>query len=172
MKPFTKIELLNLGIIFVILIILSVPNFILSIKRSRDVTRKNDLGEIMNVLDVYLDRYREFPASSDGKIVACAEGNIDQYTVFTSCEWGGPSPFGTLPSDPQKNMGASYIYLSNGKHYQVLGALEVTGDDEFREDVVKRNIGCGTRQCNFGRGYSNTPLDISLEEYENELLEK
>jgi len=40
------------------------------------------------------------------------------------------------------------------------------------QKIVKRNISCGVKVCNYGRSYSTTPLDKSLEEYENEIRAK
>lgn len=172
MNKFTKQEIIQLMIIFTVLVIISVPNFITSIRRSRDLTRKDDFSQIIHVLDAYQDRYKKFPESSNGKIVACTNGVLDEYTVFSPCEWGYLSPFGNIPSDPHKDKGASYTYLSNGNRYQLLGALEVAKDDEFDIKIKIRSLQCGNRICNFGRGYGNTPLDKSIEEYENEITPK
>ncbi|KKR85119.1 MAG: hypothetical protein UU32_C0039G0006, partial [Candidatus Woesebacteria bacterium GW2011_GWB1_41_10] len=46
MNFFDKQELKALGVIFGILLIISVPNFALSIKRARDLTRKNDIRDL------------------------------------------------------------------------------------------------------------------------------
>jgi hypothetical protein len=74
-----------------------------------------------------------------------------------------------LPNDPQEDRGLTYFYVSNGKRYQVFASLERTDQDEYDPKVLARNINCGVRTCNFGRSYSETPLDISIEEYENEM---
>jgi len=148
MKLFTKQEILALGIIFGILLVISIPNFALSIKRARDVTRKDDLFALELALKAYEGEYREFP---------------------TSLELLSLKP---LPNDPQWDRGISYLYLTNGHTFQLYGSLELTDQDEYDEKVVSRNLACGIRICNFGRSYGNTPLDKSIEEYENELIEK
>lgn len=102
---------------------------------------------------------------------------------FIPCEWGKdglfdpvdasrPAYINPLPDDPQEALGLTYIYVSNGKRYQIFGSLEDNSQAEYDKKIVARNISCGTRICNFGRGYAKTPLNISIEEYENQLQSK
>ena len=144
---FTKDELKGLAIIFLILIAISVPNFVVSIKRSRDVTRKNDIRDIAEAANMYHEEFQKFPA------------NIDDLSGFLPA----------VPRDPESVNGVDYIYLSNGSRYQVYASLEDKKQDEYEVNIEKRNISCGARICNFGRAYGETPLDKSLEEYENEI---
>ncbi len=181
MKPFTKEELISLGIIFAVLFAVALPNFALSIKRGRDTTRKNDFGSLVNTLNSYQEVNGSFPLSSDdGKIVACLnpgeEPKADSFGKiinFIPCEWGSETPYlASLPDDPQKKFGLKYVYISNGRRYQIYGSLEDKRQDEYDEKIIKRNISCGTRVCNYGRSYGKTPLDISIEEYENQIYAK
>lgn len=146
MKPFTKLEKIVLIGIFAVLIIVSAPNFALSIKKSRDLTRKDDLVYIAEQLNKYKEENFEFPPT------------LSPYIK-------------NVPRDPQESKGVKYVYITNSKRYQIYASLEVVKQDEYDSDIEKLKIDCGIRYCNFGRGYSNTPLDKSLEEYENELLE-
>lgn len=148
MKPFTKQEITALGIIFAVLLIISIPNFALSIKRARDVTRKDDLFALEIALKAYEGQYREFPSG---------------LTLLN---------LKPLPNDPQWDRGVAYLYLTNGRTFQLYGSLEIIDQDEYDEKVVSRNLACGIRICNFGRAYGNTQLDKSIEEYENEINEK
>jgi len=182
MKPFTKEELWMLAVIFLVLIGITVPNFAVSIKRGRDTTRKNDFGSMVNLLNGYQAVNGTFPlSSSDGRIMACLalgeEPELDpegkSIINFVPCEWGSQTPYlGALPDDPQTRLGLKYFYVSNGSRYQIYAALEDKNQDEYDEKIVKRNISCGVKVCNYGRSYSTTPLDKSLEEYENEIRAK
>ena len=192
MKPFTRSETIGLSVIFLILIIMSVPNFALSIKRSRDNTRKGDLGSLVAALAAYQRDFSSFPLSTpDGKIIACKrpedkvevdeKGNL--IINLIPCEWGSSGIFdftdesadpyvSPLPNDPQSRLGLTYFYISNGRRYQVYAHLESTDDDQYDEKIAARNLPCGNGVCNTGRAHSHTPLDKSIEEYENELYEQ
>ena len=180
MRFFNKKELIGLGIIFGILVIISVPNFALSIKRSRDTTRRTDLGTIVTAMQLYKETFGDYPASSDGKILACLkegeealiDGVTGRITNFIPCEWGKSSLYqniSAVPNDPHQSLGASYLYLSTGRHFQIFASLEAKDDDEYREEILKRSLKCGSRICNSGRSQGSTPLEKSLEEYEYEL---
>lgn len=150
MNFFSKEELKILAVVFGVLIFISVPNFIASFKKSRDVTRKNDLFGLSIALNEYKEEFESYPASlSDLKDI-----------------------LQNVPQDPQVKYGLKYYYVTTGNHFQLLASLEDKTQDEYDPTVEKRNISCGTRTCNFGRSDSRTPLDKSLEEYENELNEK
>lgn len=174
MKFFSKNELLGILIIFIVLAGISAPNFVASWQRSRDATRKDDLFYVMKLLEAYTEPGRKFPlSSSDGRIIACFKtgeeakyDNKGNIVNFIPCEWGQDSFMGKLPIDPQGAKGVAYFYISDGDRYQIYGSLERSDQDEYDTKVVKRNIICGNRVCNFGRGYSNTPVDISIEEFE------
>jgi type II secretory pathway pseudopilin PulG len=189
MKFFTKKEIL--GIIFILLAIglACFSNFKVSLRRARDAQRKNDIGAIADALNRYQVDFGFFPlSSSDGKILACepvtTEGKgKNKVYIFSACEWGKDGirdltdynvlPYlKILPTDPQKDKGLIYFYISNGKRYQIFASLEGSDEDEYSRAIIKRNISCGTRLCNFGCAYGKTPLDKSIEEYENELYAK
>lgn len=179
---FSKEEIKALVVIFVVLVGISVPNFIAGIKRSRDTTRKNDFGSLVNTLNNFNDNYGFFPAASpDGRIIACtASGSTPgtdsmgrEVIDFIPCEWGTQTAYlNLLPKDPQASLGLKYVYMSNGKRYQIFGHLEDKSQDEYSLVIEKRNISCGTKVCNYGRSYSKTPLDKTIEEYENEINAK
>jgi len=77
----------------------------------------------------------------------------------------------TLPRDPQTQKGLAYVYISNGNRFQILAYLEEGSDsDIYDAKLAARAIACGTMTCNVGKAYANTPLDISIEEYEQLLL--
>ncbi len=182
MKFFTKKETIMILAIFITLFIMAYPNFLLSIKRSRDLTRKDSLGEVTKYVFQFQSKYKEFPKSTeDGRIVACLPEGIEVIdkdgdnkidVELLPCEWGDKSFMGTLPQDPKHTEGTRYLYVSNGRRYQLFTALEAKDDDEYVEVIEKRNLSCGSKICNSGRAFSNTPLDKTLEEYEYELYEE
>ncbi len=175
MKFFTKKETIGIFLILLAIGLACFSNLTVSLRRARDVQRKNDLGSLTDALNKYNNDFEVFPLSSkDGKIIACKDG---------SCEWGkdglydltdeNASPYlKILPADPQTDKGLIYVYFSNGKRYQIYASLEGSDEDEYSQAIIKRNISCGTRICNFGRSYGETPLEKSIEEYENELYAK
>ncbi len=190
MKPFTKSELTGVLIIFLVLIAVSAPNFVLSLRRARDQVRRDDLGALVHALDEYLSDFEAFPpASPDGRVVDCtAPGSsvtVDDMgrlvTDLRPCEWG-EDPFVSLvpssnktymrvlPRDPQFEKGLTYLYLTDGNRYQIYSYME-GGKDEADYDprIVARNLMCGNKICNVGRSY-NVPIDISIEEYNRQLL--
>jgi hypothetical protein len=136
---------------------------------------------MVTALNVFQARYKVFPESTeDGKMKICYDStgavDIDKNgdniidIKFATCEWGQDSYIGRIPQDPHVAKGVNYFYVSNGKRYQLYEALEARDDAEYSKEILKRNIMCGNRVCNAGRGYSDTPLDMTLEEYENKLI--
>jgi type II secretory pathway pseudopilin PulG len=186
MKFFTRKELFAVILIFSAIILASLSNFKVSLRRARDVQRKNDIRMVADALALYTADFGAFPLSEDGKIVACQgpETKIDEkgrITGLTSCGWGKDpladisdpsySPYkDRLPQDPLFEKGYRYLYLSNGNRFQLYSSLEGADEAEYDSKIVARNLSCGSYICNFGLGYGATPLDKSLEEYENELL--
>jgi len=186
MKFFTKEEILVVFGILVIIVLISLQNFKISLRRARDAQRKDGVGTIANGLARYRDDFARFPlSSSDGKILACRPKVSDdekekKIVVFEPCEWGEdslrdaldlsyPAYIETIPSDPNYESGSYYLYLSNGSRFQIYAALEGDDEDEYDPNIVQRGLKCGEKLCDFGRS-SGVPLDKSIEEYENELM--
>jgi len=189
MKFFNKEEILVVGLIFVFIALASLANFKVSLKRARDAQRKDDLGTLGSALSRYQSDLGFYPmSSSDGKILACRpkvsrdpSGKV--VVVYEACEWGKdkledalepsyPPYMASLPSDPRVSEGPTFLYLSNGKRFQIFAHLEVKDDDEYNLTVEARRLPCGNQICNYGRASGDTPLEKSIEEYENELLQK
>lgn len=100
---------------------------------------------------------------------------------FIPCRWGEdaledvsdpsyPDYLSRIPVDPQNDYGVKYRYISNGRRFQILAHLEGIDEAEYDPAIVARGVMCGTQVCNFGRHF-NSPLDKSVEQYENELRE-
>jgi len=193
MKFFTREELAVVSLILGLIILVSTPNYIVSLRRARDAQRKADLGSIHEALVKYQEDFGFFPLAKDGAIAACApyevvpkdarkpDGSLDVTVSYSACDWGRdsladlsdpsyPPYLKAIPNDPQAQHGLKYVYFSNGSRFQVYAALEGKSEDEYDKEIIKRGINCGTKICNFGRAYGKTPLNKSIEEYESELL--
>jgi type II secretory pathway pseudopilin PulG len=188
MNFFSKSEIKALGIIFGVLLIISIPNFILSLRRARDAQRKADIGSIYDSLNKYQADFGTFPLSVNGRIAACGpveikKGELGDTVIFSACSWNKdsladlsdpnyPAYMRIIPGDPWTGKGWSYYYLSNGSTYQIYGSFEGEDEAEYDPKIIKRNLNCGTQICNFGKSFGKTPLDKSIEEYENEMNAK
>ncbi|OGM11462.1 hypothetical protein A2Z22_00225 [Candidatus Woesebacteria bacterium RBG_16_34_12] len=200
MKPFTKQEILGISIILSFIFILSFLNFRISLRRARDAQRMADLGTIYDALNKYQQDFGFFPPSENGKIKACKATNFDEvikllstleqfdqeiyFSGLKACEWGIDSlkdlsdesyePYlRTIMADPKKDKGINYLYFSNTKRYQIYAYLEgEESEDGYNLGIVARNLSCGEKICSFGKAFGETPLDMSIEEYENELLQE
>ena len=189
MSPFNKQELWVVSSILLIIVLVSLQNFKVSVMRARDNQRKNDLGTISEGLSRFQNDFGSYPLSSvEGKILACdplqEKDPQGKPTVrYSPCDWGKdaladeldpkyPAYIKTLPSDPKSQEGVSYLYFSNRSRFQLYAYLEVEKDEEYNIGIVGRGLSCGNRICNFGKSSGDTPLEKSIEEYENELLQK
>jgi len=173
MFGFNKKDTKIISLILFLIVSLTLFNFQMSLRKARDNQRKNDLRNIFDALNIYQEEVGSFPASSpDGKIIAC-NGKLGENDVmiYEPCEWyqSTLTNLKMLPGDPRQGQGRSYYYVSNQKHYQIYASLESNREAEYSPAVVARSLACGKYSCNFGRADGKTPLDKSLEEYENEL---
>ena len=191
-KIFTKPELISLVTIFLLLIVIAIPNFMASLRRARDQIRRDDLGALMQSLNGYNEYYGSYPLSSDdGKIIDCLrpggfEPYIDEYEkwIFDTigCEWGkdsfdnletGFKYMNTLPSDPEEQKGYQYLYLSDGERYQIFVAMEGKDEAEVDPKIINMGLMCGNKVCNVGRSYNcDLPKNLDQCEEEQSLLQK
>jgi hypothetical protein len=190
-KIFSKKETLSLIIIFGVLIIVLIPNFIVSLRRARDQVRRDDLGALVHSLDEYRIKFDVFPPSSaDGKIMDCLnpgdkpyKDEKDQWVINAiPCQWGvdafldlidGRVYMRLLPRDPKWQEGASYLYLSDGERYQIYAFMEGENEPEVDEVVIKQNQPCGSKVCNVGRSYHcDIPKTLAECKIEADLLKK
>ncbi len=101
-----------------------------------------------------------FPLSDNGNIVGCFNSDpvTDPKTGYplnaSTCTWG-ESRFenvNLMPRDPKYKNGSNYLYISDGKKYQLYIALEGRDEAEYTPSIVNKNLQCGTKICNYGRG--------------------
>jgi type II secretory pathway pseudopilin PulG len=176
---FRRKELIAVAVILLTISAVTYSNLQVSLRRGRDLQRKNDIRTIHDALIEYMNDESSFPQEFQGRIVAClGEMNDEGVSQQVPCDWHRDGLANIykdivylehLPTDPQHNDGARYYYISNGRYFQIYAALEGSDEDEYDEAIVARDIRCGDRVCNYGRGFQGTPLDKSIEEYENEL---
>lgn len=176
MKPFTKTEIKSLIVIFLILVGISWPNFSLSLRRSRDQIRRDDMGNIQAAIDSYYSDYGIFPASTeDGRMVVCKGAEKNGIIEIIPCEWGrdtwvnltpGVSKeyMRVLPGDPSAKKGFRYLYFSDGSRYQLFASMEGPDEPSYDQKLADRKVMCGNSVCNIGR-VNNVPMYITIEEY-------
>lgn len=161
MKFFSKNESKSILVILTILFLVIGYNMSISIRRGRDATRKNDIYAIQKALDTYYQKYRIYPLSTeDGKIIGCFDGEVlrDKISGFPLnakvCEWGVSSfeDMSVMPRDPYAKKGISYLYISEGKSYEFYISLEGKDEDEYTVSILNKNLHCGNKICNYGRG--------------------
>ena len=175
---YSKKEFVAVGIILFVIAGLSYGNFAIAERRSRDQQRKAQVAHVHNMLEKYVEDFGRYPKSSrEGQLIACGTDPNN----LQPCNWGWdplkdvsdpnyPAYIDRLPADPQHGKGVRYMYFSDGIRYQLYASLEGRADeDEYDETIEKLGIWCGVRVCNFGKANGRTPLDKSLEEYENDL---
>ncbi len=155
-KGFDNRELRFIVGVLLVVGLASIFNFERAYVRSRDVQRKNDLKHIATALASYAYDFGSYPASRDGKILAC--GIPEQ---LRPCEWGAdglrdisdlsyPAYTDPLPNDPQQSEEkARYIYKSNTQNFQLFASLENKMDDEYNRKVADLQLPCMGRICNF-----------------------
>ncbi len=185
LKIFSKSETISLIVIFSILVVVSVPNFIASLRRARDQVRRDDLGSLEHSLDEYYAELGVFPPSSpDGRIMDCLKPGDKPYKdkkgqwVFDPipCDWGkdafvnlinGKVYMSILPREPYWQKGVHYLYLSDGARFQLFAAMEGKSEPEVDAKIIARNLYCGSSICNVGRSYG-CDIHKTLEQCEEE----
>ncbi len=144
---FSKQESKAVLAILAVIAIISFFNFQTALRRGRDNERENDLSDISKMLDDYKSQNSIYPA------------NISDL----------PHP----PKDPSTPNGYSYLYVTDGKFFQIYASLEGKTDEaQFSPKIEALGLKCGNYICNFGTSSGNIPLDKSLQEYENEINAK
>ncbi|MBI3396848.1 hypothetical protein HY045_00060 [Candidatus Woesebacteria bacterium] len=182
MRKLSKEEIMGLILILLIIGGFSIPGFRDSLMRARDAQRKNDIGSLATALRKYNEDFGFYPMSSpNGKILACNPvTKINENFIFSPCKFGSDGlrdlsdasylPYiSTIPTDPNSSNGLNYFYISDGKYFQLYAVLEDKSQDEYNSKIILRGLKCGTKKCNFGQSDGKTPLDKSLQEYENEI---
>lgn len=200
MRPFKKSELIGVTLILSVVFLVTFSNLRIAQRRSRDSTRKQDLGAISDALHKYYADFGFFPRSEDGKIIACKNEKFDAVVSelivkkdvdrnklsqgLRGCIWGKdtftdvldssyPPYLNLLPQDPKTGENIQYYYISNSIRFQLYAYLEgEENEDGYNESIVQRKLSCGIKDCSYGKSFQDTPLNRSIEEYEEELYER
>lgn len=198
MRRLTKTEIKATILIFVVVLVVTMYNMGLALRRSRDAQRRADIGAISDALGRFYTDHGFFPPSDNGKIKICKGSNFEEvysdmsddpvfdrnkfFSGLRGCIWGedafedilggGQDYLSTIPADPRRNIGFEYLYLSDTAYFQLFSALEGgENEDTYNLGVVGRNLLCGKHVCSFGKSFSDIPLDISIEEFRKKLEE-
>lgn len=165
---FTLIELLVVVGIMIVLAVVGVSNFMFSLKKSHDVTRKSDLATIAKGLEAFASDWGDYPAGdASGKIVGCDVNKLG----LVACSWGGSfaTYFPQTAADPDKRLitflteipndpvsGQNYFYervdledsLGNfiGHGFNLYALLENTADPNVKTGLL---VSCGSANCNY-----------------------
>jgi len=193
MRFFNKKELVAVSTVLVFVVVVTFSNLKVSNQKARDAQRRSDVRALADALTKYQSEFSFFPPDIDGKILACKGDSFDEFVetqdasriesffdLLQACQWGRDALADLteestiymkhIPSDPKSDQGYSYLYLSNSKRFQIYAFLEGGLDaEQFDAAVVSRGLNCGVNICNFGVSFSGTPIDRSIEEYEEEL---
>lgn len=187
LKIFSRAELASVVIIFCLLIIVSVPNFIASFRRARDQNRRDDMGVLEHALGLYYTDLSAFPPSSpDGEIMDCLKPGDKPYQDVKGrwivnpivCEWGKDSFVNLitaknymlrLPRDPDWQKGASYLYISDGERYQLFAAMEGKDEAEVDPKIIAEHLLCGSEVCNMARS-SGCDIPKTLQQCTSEAI--
>lgn len=190
MTNFTKEEIKKVGLILTVLLALSLISFSGSLRKARDAQRNADLTYLKEKLDEYHSEIGYFPAAGgDGTILACKDRNTIVNLEFkrlenpAPCKWGEDSLVNyfsdtpktileKLPIDPSRNKDMTYIYKSSESRFQLYASLEGANEAEYNKKIASLKLKCGKSICNFGKAFSDTPLNMSIKDYETQLLNK
>jgi type II secretory pathway pseudopilin PulG len=154
---FTKGEKIFLIVLLSILLSVMLYQFQISLRKSRDSQRKQDVRDIFDDIGKFEGQFGYLPHSADGKIIGCKpQLKGISSIIFSPCEWGdGEDYFGRLPKDPFSDKGWSYLFVSDGRQFQVYASLEGKSEAEYDPKIEAEGLKCGTKICNFGLSSAN-----------------
>lgn len=158
-KPISKhktiFENVFLFVVVFVVVVTTLSQLNDSYMKSRDITRKNDLGDLQKRIADFRTKIGYYPSSTeDGRIVGCnGVRNKAGVWLFKPCTWGVKnenSPFfENMPNDPNNIAeSTSYFYKSDGKSFKLYARLERFSDVEYMAEVYNSNIPCGKLSCN------------------------
>lgn len=159
-QGFTLMEILVAMAIMGILAGVGFSSYRVSIQKSRDAQRKNDLNQLQRALESYFSDFGLYPPETAGRIAGCDDG-------ATTCPWGssfslsnGKVYMKTIPSDPVANTYYVYLVSSDRLRFQIFARLENPNDPS----LSSFSLTCSSSGdlCNYGVSSSNTTPSESL----------
>ena len=148
---FTMVELLVVIAILGILSTIGLGTFRSSQAKSRDSRRKSDLASIQKALEMYLNDYGVYPASTNGEITL-TNGVLSWDSQSEFIDEKGTIYMKELPNDPAANQSYCYSTDSSGRSFQLYAKLENSQDINCLDDNLD-NI-CDSRSCAGTDGYN------------------
>ena len=124
--------------------------------RSRDATRKSDLGRLRTAFEEYYNDHRCYPLPY--MLMACGtqggDGFGDPDDIKNYYPHLYPAYLKTIPCDPLNNK--PYLYFSKGENicngYRLLAALEITDDPDITSIGCDLDEGCGWTDPTYNYG--------------------
>ena len=108
---FTLIELLIVISIIAILVAAASASWTNAQQKSRDGKRKSDLKGIQQALELYFQQNRQYPDSSNGKILCPGNPTPIEWGKIFSCD--SITYMNPLPKDPINSSGYTYYFQSS-----------------------------------------------------------
>ena len=161
LKNFTESETKIIVSILVVLFVVIGFNMSTSLRRGRDSIRKNDISAVQGALDTYYQKYHIYPLSNDkGQIIGCfnekpqvdLQSGVPINVVLCDYVQSRFEDLRSMPRDPNHKKGAEYLYISDGSKYEFFISLEGKDEAEYSPTIVTKNLQCGNRICNYGKG--------------------
>jgi len=142
-QGFTLVELLIVITIIGVLALVVFANFSGARERARDSKRKNDLNQLKNALQMYYNDNQIFPVASNGKMLACGDGE-------DVCNWGSSEMTSGItvymkqvPADPLSSNSYTYSQTSEGDNFTITTILENEADTAGAESRGRCNTTSG-----------------------------
>jgi prepilin-type N-terminal cleavage/methylation domain-containing protein len=127
-RAFTLIELLVVMAIIMILASLLIVRFSIAQKKARDATRKSDLKEIQNALELYADDHNGIVPVRTSTVAVIDLSGTAADPILT------PTYVSRIPEDVKKgtqDFGYWFQSDSNGKQYWLRARLEAEKNPQF-----------------------------------------
>lgn len=150
-EGFSLLELLLVIIILGVLATLVSGNYINTLKKGRDVRRKNDLANVQRALEIYYEDKKTYPTAIPFDAKFCETALCDSSEVVYMQK---------VPDDPRS--ANNYVFDStDGTYYKLYSCIENENDEG--EGVSQSGYAltdCGPCQsdnlCKYGTSSSNT----------------
>lgn len=124
---FTLIELLVVIAIIALLTTIAVVSLNNARQKSRDSKRISDVKQVQTALELYFADQNGYPVEAAAVTLGASPNDcFDEDGFVDTCDAGGTTYMGTVPSNPAPN-GAAYSYTSaDGSTYSLTFTLEGT----------------------------------------------